>query len=502
MNSPARAVRRDLAEPERAATRVQQRPGAAPTRAEHVLALQRTAGNAAVARLLRGTLMRTESAPPNPAVTAEPAWSLSLDPGGLFPGRPREVIDGTVPTIHRGDTLVIRATFSGLTPDDTVLPGVEAHGGGTVEVPAGEWESADTFVWRVEFMSPGEHGLVFLSSAQEQTTGRFEIHPVVSADIEDFTLRASRATDLVIEKFANALGAIGAATAAWTLAHTRHTGVLGKAEAADRLTDELMLSVIFAVMGGATGGALGGFLKTVSTMQELAKMGTAGEILVGAITDAGKDGVKSITRISADMASGALVDGKPINPEPVPKGDAPTVFFGKLHAQLGLESAALVARLGQLKDAVADARARGALSDEIEEDPVAFIENDTTLEMITEGLKTNEIDYRAELWLSWLGEFALKIEPAPPLHIDREPHGDEQVPQWKVGDNISSNLHAALEVEATECGTTLDEWLAARAPALRARLEAEVRRLNMEEAERFTAAQPAPAGGDVPDDPS
>src|SRR5688572_5809810 len=104
---------------------------------------------------------------------------------------------------------------------------------------------------------------------------------------------------------------------------------------------------------------------------------------------------------AAPAAPGAAVGG----PEGSAQGDAPTVFLGKLHKQLGLESSALLGEIKRLKFAAADAIVVGS-TEEFDEDPRAFIEGDTILQQLATGLPAAPEPYLEQLWGAWLGRYA------------------------------------------------------------------------------------------------
>jgi hypothetical protein len=452
-----------------------------------VLALQRSAGNAAVARLLAGgepsraapgrARVQREPAPaPSAPASDSIAWNVTVAPGGLAEDRARKT-DRPL-EIFRGDTVTIRATVSGPETAQDLLEFSRLNEDdlGKLAARSEGWESENVYAWSFTPEWAGTYRLGLFGSAHEFHES-YEPTVTVLMDVEDLALGIGEAILKSNERFAAAEETVHAAALAWKLASERQQAVLDAAKANEKLTEELLMGLFFAVLGGAAGGAVGGLLKNAQTIKDLGKEGLmAADAAAGALTDAAKDTAKYVVRTARKLDPGGSVPdttgdstAAPTAPAPAANrnaagGNDPYTFLVKLELQLAEERKMIARELGQLVHDARNARAIDGAED-FPEDPIPMIEQDQSLQTITNDLETDHRVYLQGLWTTWLGEYAFDISVARV----------RDVAVIYVGSNIGSALDTGLRADAETCGTTLEAWLAKHAAPLKARLEEELK---------------------------
>ena len=405
----------------------------------------------------------------------KPTWSVSILKLGLLGprGRTGDVGEGTL--LFAGDTVSIQARFDGLDPAERDALEPTILDPGAVGAARGGWQSDDTFAWEITLQSIGPQTLAF-----ETAAGNFELVIVSALDAFGLKERLDMAPTMLIKKFGKALTAIDAAQKAWTAARERQTTLLNDVGVREKLQHDLLQGIFFATLAGGAGGVLAGLLKSV----DLKSLGNGDAILANvmesAITDTGKDGLKSLVRVTPRVGglAGSMPEtagdstAPPATTAPPGKGERaaqledPANFLGKLLGQLGSEQAVFADEVLRVQMAANNAMISGSV-EIFTEDPLASLEHDTVLDAFTNELCTDPIVYLDQLWGAWLANYAYQLVPLSSPHTK----------VWlSLESNITPKLHPVLEAEAEACGTTLDAWLAKYASELKARLEEEQRK--------------------------
>ena len=453
---------------------------------QQILALQRTAGNHAVARVLARagvhTPLAVEEEPepagteaPRPRLEVTPTWSVSiLELGALGPrDRAGELGEGAL--LFVGDTVSIRAKFEGLSDGEREALEPTIVDAGAVGPARGGWETDDTFAWQVDLLTVGPQTLAF-----ETAGGDFEVVLVAALDAAGLKERLDLAPTLLDEKFGAALTAIEQAQKAWTVARDRQATLLEEVGAREQLKEDLLLTVFLATLAGGAGGVLAGLLKSVDLKALGGEVKTLQNVMESGITDTAKDGLKGVIRAlpKAGGLGGSMPElagdstAPPETATPPGKGERaaqledPANFLGKLLGQVGSEQTVLAREIKRLQAAAFNVWVTGS-TELFTEDPLAGLEHDTVLDAFTNELNTNPMVYLDQLWGAWLANYAYQLVPLSSPHT----------PVWlSLESNITPKLHPVLESEAEACGTTLDAWLAKYASELKARLEEEQRK--------------------------
>jgi hypothetical protein len=410
-------------------------PAPSPALAHRVRALQRSAGNAAVRRLLtKGQPARTR---PRASIT------VSVRPGGLARWMPRR------PTrLLKGDVLVVRARVEGVVdPSESVTPLINFIRGGLKVVKEG-WRGG-TYEWRIRAESVGEFPLdislwhprtggskdstgdgMSVGRDQRLTFGRGSrldfgnerdfgrVEPLSFGPARRFTfVRDGGSISRVFKVFAReitVLGDIGnqhvtmtrtmselddrfdvagreldTTAMAFTTAFRRYDEELKAVEAGVRHDSDMAWGILFAGLGGFVGGAVGGLVKP-QVEKLLAKAGLTGEstdtlrgkvanALREGLTDAAKDPSKFGVRVTGRSYPGVTGDsiappGSHRHPPPRPKHlEDPLLFYIGLQTALKDEKRAIRNEVLTKKLDQLDAEAARNSRALFTEDPVAMV---------------------------------------------------------------------------------------------------------------------------------
>jgi len=421
-----------------------------------VLALQRTAGNAAVSRAVTdaATLMRAPAAQPSgeadggeaPNTDQPPelvGLSAEITPGGegrtgdRADPRGAEVGGEDNSKAFKGDTVRFRARFSG-----SVRPGgfaVTTAGDGLEE--AGEqWIDGQTYEWAVRFTRVGRKR-VSISDGGGTTT--FTENYVVVADLQDFAAACSEAHALVSARFFAASRRLTKIAEAYEAAFEAQRADLGGIAAAEKAMDDLLWGAFFAGLGGAAGGAAGLFIKRSLSTSDYT-------------VDAGKDLVKFMTR-SADKLRGAEPEtagdstspatndpGKPLGDRSA-SGVSPTKFVSTLADRVFDEGSTVTKMLAVLVSQAREARDANSKAD-FEDDPVAIIMSSIDLAEI-EAIEPDEKAFLKQLWKAWLGAYAWKATPNTVLFSSR------------ASDQVTDDIRSVIVKAAEACDEDADQWI-------------------------------------------
>ena len=385
---------------------------AAVTYADRILALQRTAGNAAVGRFLsaegtrrppaRRTLLRA------PPTTAAPTATVTttVERGALSPD-----IKRTSTEVLKEDLLVVKAKVKGLkTPSDSVVA-LALSPGMTIE--SGGWEGT-TYVWKIRASSIGTFPLVIsmVGGVNEAETTMV----TVRSDAADQLRAIVEAQAILTRRFAEADKRLAEGGKQFAAAFKRHDTELKNVEAGEKLDTEMMWGVVFAALGGFAGGMAGALAKR--SLDVFGGKDFSKTIPGEGFTDLGKDTVKyavrslsksapSVTGDSTAPGTGTLPslpksERKPVKPEPL-------TFYLDLKAALEAEK---IEAFSHLEVVIATLRTLAARSSTVlfDEDPAVWAKKaDVLIDTIAKQLETSELKFYEALWAAWFKAYYLPI---------------------------------------------------------------------------------------------
>jgi hypothetical protein len=244
-----------------------------------------------------------------------------------------------------------------------------------------------------------------------------------------------------------------------------HKGALDAQNARDRLTNELIMGVLFAAIGGAAGGAIGGIIGHAA-----GKASTAvGAAALGAITDAAKDVGKYIGRIPTTLLARSGGGGGASTPADADRpshgagatgagatGPAATDPFGwhlDVMRAFAAEKRQLFASLRNCNE-VADQLLATGSSYEFDWDPVAVLANALRIDgtALTElGEPPSARDYEKCFWIAWLSQYAYK------LGHTSDPDG--YYTHYSPEENIGKDVREAIDRVAASFGENGGQWI-------------------------------------------
>lgn len=424
------------------------RAAASPAFADRVLALQQSAGNAAVTTLLRQP--RRESAGARPQASIK----TSVRRGGLgrFTSRTRN-------TVLRDDVIVVRARVKGVQNPSKDVGAILLHPPG-LTVESQRW-FGDTCVWEVRAASIGRFELkVSLVGAVTKEL----VHTIeVVRDADDQKTAILRALIKLENRFDRAAERLDRAGIAFSRAFGRQKDELAGVAAGERLDNELLWGVVFAGLGGFAGGAVGGLLKpkvmeALQRADAISRRPRLTEALREGFTDLGKDIVKFGVR-TAGKPSAPTIGDSTAPPRShhghdgddrdsrKPVLDDPHEFHLSLKVELSEEKVLIRDVLEVMVDRVqaeAGRRAGAVFGD----DPLALVSKaDALLDTITKQTNTDEDRYYEALWGAWVNAHYYSVEKrhllAAPLDGDFGPYA-----VFGPGRRMTRLLHNV----ATACG--------------------------------------------------
>jgi hypothetical protein len=481
-------------------------PTAGAARVTSVVALQRTHGNAHVARMLQPAAVRRQprpappakKAPAHKAPTAESVetfqpkvtFSAQVVPGAQAPGAKRgEVNHGhqTEHTIYKGDTLIVRAKFGKMTESERAL--VESRMVRKVDGQSGwqvseYWESNETKAWRFRPTQVGytvmQVGVIgFDDWLVEMRTA------TVVADLQDFSMACTQALADVLARFSAASASLNKAAKVYHEAYLDQESALKEADASERLVDDLLWGAFFAAVGGFAGGTAGGFIKQYR--DKIKDKSAIGEGLTDAAKDLAKFATRSMDKLRGTPGARPVTSGDSTAPPDRPiasgkgkwaaAGTHPFEFLTNLAGLLDEEQGQTA---GKLRDLIGQARvARDANSmAEFDQDPVELVNRDEALAGLTKNLSAAKTDYLRSLWHTWLENYAYAVV------TQQVTIKGDKIRDTRAKYQISRKLKKQITRAAAQCGEDGDDWIALYAPKAKAKANAEIeRRRRQEQAE-------------------
>jgi hypothetical protein len=391
-----------------------------------VLALQRSAGNAAVGRALR---QQRPARDPVRRPYAEFAMYVQTGGVGRFaPFRGGELVVG--------DRLEVRATVHGLShPRLSVKANVLAcYAGLALERDA--WRG-DTHVWRFRAVGPSQSGFplaIALSGGVEQ---RFEhtIGVAWSADAGAWQQRIDDAEDILDDRFLAAKSSVLQARRFFNDAYEQHKAELEGVEGAEQI-DRFLLYVLLVFSLGSFPSSAGSTLAKAAMGQ--ARAGTAlGSGVAAAAGGFAEGAVANVYYLLTHVASPpGGPPGTPTGPGITEPGEGvaaylsrmlgrpgyttaadptfrtlaplltdPRSFANNLEGALWGEKARLDAQLAQMAAGV-DSRAARSSRVRSYEDPVAWARRpNIVLDTLAKGLDADFKSYYEALWGAWVRVF-------------------------------------------------------------------------------------------------
>lgn len=216
-----------------------------------------------------------------------------------------------------------------------------------------------------------------------------------------------------------------------------------------KLTQDILLGILFAGVGGAAGGFVGGLVK-FSTEQKLfadiAKR-AIGQAAIGAVTDASKDLVKYTVRLGRNLSQGSSShaprpdDATPDQPsgtsKDVPGSIDPLNWYATIQKNKAAEEAKVATTIANWKSQTIDAIARGSIST-VDYDPINAVTESTKLgdkDVLALGSPPSADEYEKNMWEAWIEKYAFTLTQKIGCG------------QWgyRVEDNVGKELKAEME---------------------------------------------------------
>ena len=222
-------------------------------------------------------------------------------------------------------------------------------------------------------------------------------------------------------------------------------------EYADRqkLTNEILLGILFAGLGGAAGGFAGGLVKQTAGQKLFGKMTNAvlKEAAIGAITDAPKDIVKYTVRLGRKLGEGGS-SGAPTPDDATPESGGgggggvpgsvdPLNWYATVQKAKSVEESRIATTIQLWKTKTIDAITRGS-TETVDFDPINAVTEITKMEgmNVTDlGTPPSAAEYEKNMWEAWVQKYAFTLK--------------EKVGcgQWgyRVEDNVGKELREEME---------------------------------------------------------
>ncbi len=413
-----------------------------------VLALQRLAGNHAVASLLRrSTETRTHTTPSPPvsvSVQRDPtvqrvptpppvqSWSGKVKVGGVAKDRPRD-LEAAAQKVYVGDQMTVSADFPALTTEQKLTIKMTEQVEGTCTYSGPTWVG-NRATWVLDFPKVGALTMKFkvsgdLGDGLSVILGEHNEQFRVVTDIIDFILSVQAAHSVLDGKFSSATAHLNSAVGAFKKAQEDQQGVLNSVGKTDKLAYDLMWGAFWAAAGGFAGGAVGSVLKkSLEGLKDL-----KGPVADG-FTDAGKDFVKFSVRSLDKMRGGtgkpstsgdSTAPGNPAAKAPgaaeKAAGDEPLDFLTATAASISGDRVKVQAQLGQMIEAARAARAADSKAD-FDEDPSAVVDKPSQVDAIADGLTGGVSDYGKSLWQTWLSQYGYDVASGWDNAFSKNPH--------------------------------------------------------------------------------
>jgi hypothetical protein len=392
-----------------------------------VLALQRSAGNAAV-----GTVLRQRRPALDPVRRPYAHFAMDVQRGGR--GRFVPFRDGELVV---GDRLVVRATVHALRdPGKSVTARLLACYAGLAVEQQG-WQGR-SYVWTLRAVAPSKEGFRLALSLSGGVQQLFEQKILVASNVAAQRRRVSLARRLLKARFSLAMARLHEANRAFNYAYNEHKAELAQAKAREELDQGLVVRILRfgvsavpagpapivakALVGERAAGSIGGTAVTyagagfvmggVADIVDLMasyypSSGSAGAPTGEGITEPGKGSVEHASRMHS--RPGYTTAGDATFGTRAPILTDPLTFHDNLMAVLERVKRRLSS---ELEAVAASVRAEAQRSSRVlfHEDPVALAYRTDPL---AERLETIEIDpmvYYEALWGAWVRVFYYSVE--------------------------------------------------------------------------------------------
>lgn len=419
----------------------------------NILALQRSAGNAAVSRLLQAPL-GVHRGPPGPAPAAPAptdkkvdiaSFGFKITPGGQArsEGKPDvRPIEPDKTKVFKGDTVTFTIGFDGPASDHRAGYATVTSGDG-IQAQEGTWISESRFQWSVVFSKVGTKKVEVQGSG---TT--FTENFTVVADVVDFIAACVEAQAKVLERFAGAAEKLGKIGVEYNKAFAQQEADLKDVAEGEKMVEDLIWGAFFAAAGGAAGGAVGGWIKKakdgafakddwlIDTGKDLAKFAVrSGDKLRG-----------SSPTTSGDSTAPSTADPGKARGDRKAAGKDPFEFVSGLSSDVGAEGRKAHGKLAELISGARTARDANSKAD-FDQDPVGVVTGGVDLTEI-DGLTADKKAFLKQLWRSWLGRYAWKMQ-----------YGGGGGPP-SARDQVTDKIRKKIKKAADECGENVDTWIA------------------------------------------
>jgi hypothetical protein len=364
-------------------------------------------------------------------------------------------------TLFRSDVLVVRASAdSGPigTPSVAAIrsAGPQSFGPEPTAVLTGPgWVE-----WRYELKEVGGYAFTFRAGGSEHTD---TVNVVMNR--QAFMERCSLAHAELNRRYTALIQTVYAASTAYSTAYYKQESALKEATRKEEILPDILIGLFFGAAGGAVGGAAGEIIKKWLG----GDFTRANPMRAGAITDAGKDVAKYLTRSlpklagfrgSAPDTSGdaqAKAAGDPAATQSSGRTDAagrrPSDVFDEVSGALAHESERLLGMLVAAMSEGSMAYDTGSPS-EFEEDPYEAVARDRDMDEVVAGLKTDYRWYLSWLWNQWLERFGFEVAVDIPM-ADTMPGPD----LWTVNMKMSLKMYNRIKEAQEECDPKGPDWI-------------------------------------------
>jgi len=351
-------------------------------------------------------------------------WMVEVTPGPLGAGIDRKP-DIDVTKVFLGDTVTVRADFVRITEADHERIGWgTVYGGAHLDIPSPKgFETETVLKWDVRPKKVGTERVTFSVDTEVSPSKITETFLVVT-DLQDFTLGCIEAQSTLSGKFHTATRKLNEAATAFREASGDQEKVLNQLSASDKMLEDVTWGVLFAAAGGYAGSRLGTSLKEMKSLTAVDAKGDAQQLLSDAVIDAAKDTGKFVVRAADRLrgpSSGPSGKGDSTQhdvKDPIrsgggtyhPAGEHPQDFLTKLSSRVAAEGEAAQAVLTKLIHEAKEARRASSKAD-FDEDPVAVVSRDRTLDELANELVTKKEVYLARLWEAWVKDHGWQTVP-------------------------------------------------------------------------------------------
>jgi hypothetical protein len=397
-----------------------------------LLALQQTAGNAAVSRMLRArghaqtpSIQRDEAPPPAPDGGNAPAggqtdavgpaaWSELLvrrkRPITNIPNAARSS-EGDALEIFEGDTVTFKVTLPGLTEAThadyrafATLRGATTGAGESTPDMSNMPDSTFTgtgYEWDFVFDRMGHYDVSVWVDGPQGRHDEQDRTVTVYGDIQDMEEALSATDDALQAVVLDADAGLSEATEAFKSAYEEQKKELDK-EAKDRqMEDDLLYNALFAGLGGIGGGVIG-------KLGEYVKSGLAGGLAIDCAKDVEKSVIKSASAMGHSMVG--EVQLTPASPDPL--------NFLLKHGSAAKSEASKLFKMVETAKDYAHALTNAQKPVEFDADPRSLLEQSKSLQFIRSPKSADKNAYTRSLWSEWLGKHGYVFVAE---HLDSRP---------------------------------------------------------------------------------